>query len=99
MLEQSVKLSRLIIFYFNSNFLSYAPLLPNRSQKPVLSAVISFLEQFFSSSIHCSCFGRKSKGATNASQRFLLETGPERIQILRHSDGAFNWSSVSSFVY
>ena len=70
MLEQSVKLSRLIIFYFNSNFLSYAPLLPNRSQKPVLSPVISFLEQFFSSSIHCSCFGPKSKGATNASQRF-----------------------------
>ena len=49
--EQSVKLSRLIIFYFISNFLFYAPLLPNRSQKPVLSAVISFLEQFFSSPI------------------------------------------------
>ena len=46
--EQSVKLSRLIIFYFISNFLFYAP---NRSQKPVLSTVISFLEQFFSSPI------------------------------------------------
>ena len=34
--------------------------------------------------------------------RFLLETGPvgpERIQILRHLDGAFDWLSVSSFVY
>ena len=50
MLEQSVKLSRLIIFYFISSFLIYAPILPNRSQKPVLFAVFSFLEQFFSSS-------------------------------------------------
>ena len=33
--------------------------------------------------------------------RFLLETGPERIQILHHHfvDGAFDWLSVSSFVY
>ena len=50
MLEQSVKLSRLIIFYFISNFLIYKTILPNRSQKPVLFAVLSFLEQFFSSS-------------------------------------------------
>ena len=50
MLEQSVKLSRLIIFYFINNFLIYAPILPNRSQKPVLFAVFSFLERFFSSS-------------------------------------------------
>ena len=50
MREQSVKLSRLIIFYFISNFLIYAPVLPNRSRKPVLFAVFSFLEQFFSSS-------------------------------------------------
>ena len=33
MLEQSVKLSRLIIFYFISNFLIYAPILPNREPK------------------------------------------------------------------
>ena len=50
MLEQSVKLSRPIIFYFINNFLIYAPILPNRSQKPVLFAVFSFLERFFSSS-------------------------------------------------
>ena len=25
--------------------------------------------------------------------------GPERIQILRHLDGTFDWLSVSSFVY
>ena len=31
--------------------------------------------------------------------QFLLETGPERIQILRHLDGAYDWLSVSSFVY
>ena len=31
--------------------------------------------------------------------RFLFETGPEWIQILRHSDGTIDWLSVSSFVY
>ena len=31
--------------------------------------------------------------------RFLLETGPERIQILHHLDGAFDWLPVSSFVF
>ena len=50
MLEQSVKLSWLIIFYFISNFLIYAPILAKESQKPVLFAVFSFLEEFFSSS-------------------------------------------------
>ena len=50
MLGQSVKLSRLIIFYFISNFLTYTPILPKREPKPVLFAVFSFLEQFFSSS-------------------------------------------------
>ena len=33
MLGQSVKLSRLIIFYFISNFLTYAPILPKREPK------------------------------------------------------------------
>ena len=33
MLEQSVKLSRLIIFYFISNFLTYTPILPKREPK------------------------------------------------------------------
>ena len=50
MLEQSVKLSRLIIFYFINNFLIYAPIPPNTSQKPVLFAVSSCLEQFSGSS-------------------------------------------------
>ena len=56
MLEESVKLSGLIIFYFISNFLIYsciyAPILPNREPKTSAFriAVFSFLEQFFSSS-------------------------------------------------
>ena len=56
MLEESVKLSGLIIFYFISNFpiysCIYAPILPNREPKPSAFriAVFSFLEQFFSSS-------------------------------------------------
>ena len=50
MLEQSVKLSRLIIFYFISNFLIYAPILPNRDPKTSAFRSVSFLEQFFSSS-------------------------------------------------
>ena len=33
MLEQSVKLSRLILFYFICNFLIYAPILSNREPK------------------------------------------------------------------
>ena len=44
MLEQSVKLSRLIIFLSTHQFFQ------TESQKPVLFAVLSFLEQFFSSS-------------------------------------------------
>ena len=51
MLEQSVKLSRLIIFYFISNFLLYAPILPNREPKTNAFRSIFVLEQFFSSSI------------------------------------------------
>ena len=52
MLEESVKLSGLIIFYFISNFLNiYAPILPNREIKiKIQLQVLSFLEQFFSSS-------------------------------------------------
>ena len=51
MLEESVKLSGLIIFYFISNFLIYAPILPNREIKiKIQLQVLSFLEQFFSSS-------------------------------------------------
>ena len=38
------------------------------------------------------CYKRQPLG-------FLFETGPERIQILRHSDGTIDWLSVSSFVY
>ena len=55
MLEESVKLSGLIIFYFISNFLIYsciyAPILPNKEIKiKIQQQVLSFLEQFFSSS-------------------------------------------------
>ena len=52
MLEQSVKLSCLIIFYFISNFLIYTPILPNREPKTsafcsvfVLRAVFQLLLQ------------------------------------------------------
>ena len=66
----------------------------NESQKPVLFAVFSFLEEFFTSSAVVSV-----AKANVLQTRFLLETGQERIQILRHLDGAFDWLSVSSFVY
>ena len=95
MLEQSVKLSRLIIFYFISNFLIYAPILP---KKPLLFAVFSFLEQFFSSSTVVSV-AKENVFCKCQPLRFLLETGQERIQILCHLDGAFDWLSVSFFVY
>ena len=51
MLEESDKLSGLIVFYFISNFLIYAPILPNKEIKiKIQLQVLSFLEQFFSSS-------------------------------------------------
>ena len=63
----------------------------------MLFAVFSFLERFFSSS---QLFrSQKQMYCKRQPLRFLLETGPERIQILRHLDGAFDWLSVSSFVY
>ena len=98
MLEQSVKLNRLIIFYFISNFLIYAPILPNREPKTsAFRSVFAFRAVF---QLHNSCFGRKSKYAANANHcMFLLETGPERIPILRHLDGAFDWLPVSFFVH
>ena len=92
MLEQSVKLSRLIIFYFISNFLIYSPILPNREPKTSAFRSVFVFRAVFQ--LLYSCFGRKSKGAA-----FLLETGQERIQILHHLDGAFDWLSVISFVY
>ena len=51
MLEQSVKLSRLISFYFISNFLLYAPILPNREPKTSAFRGVFVLERFFSSSV------------------------------------------------
>ena len=51
MLEQSVKLSRLIILYFMRNFLLYAPILPNREPKTSAFRSVFVLEQFFSSSM------------------------------------------------
>ena len=93
MLEQSVKLSRLIIFYFISNFPIYAPILPKRESKTsafrsvfVFRAVFQLLYSFF---------GRKSRCAANANHCGFSE----RNQILRHLDGAFDWLPASSFVY
>ena len=51
MVEQSVLLSRLIILYFISTFLLYAPILPNREPKTNAFPSIFVLEQFFSSSV------------------------------------------------
>ena len=96
MLEQSVKLSRLIIFYFISNFLIYSPILPNREPKTSAFRSVFVFRAVFQ--LLYSCFGPKSKCVANAN-RFLLETGPERIQHLRHLDSGFDWLSVSSFVY
>ena len=75
MLEQSVKLSRLIIFYFISSFIIYAPILPNRSQKPVLFAVFSFLERFFSSST--VVLFAKADVLQTPTIAVLHETGPD----------------------
>ena len=49
MLEQSVKVSGLIICYFISNFLLYAPILPKRGPKTSAFCSASVLKQFFSS--------------------------------------------------
>ena len=49
MLEQSVKLNRLLIFYFISNFLLYAPMPPKREPKTSAFRSVFVLEQFFSS--------------------------------------------------
>ena len=65
MLEQSVKLSRLIIFYFISNFLIYAPIVPNRV--PKTSAFRSFFVFRVVFQLIHSCFGCESKCAANAN--------------------------------
>ena len=49
MREQSVKVSGLIIFYFISNFLLYAPVLLKREPKTSAFCSVFVLEQFFSS--------------------------------------------------
>ena len=49
MLEQSVKVSELIIFYFISNFLLCAPILPKKRAKTSAFCSVFVLEQFFSS--------------------------------------------------
>ena len=103
MLEESVKLSGLIIFYFISNFLIYsciyAPILPNREPKTSAFriAVFSFLEQF---SAPLQLFrSQKQMCWKRQPLRFFLETGSEGNQILCHLDGAFDWLPVSFFVY
>ena len=87
--KQTVKLCRLIISISSVIFFSKHHFFQTESQKSLLFAVFSFLEQFLSSSIVVAV------AKANQPLRFLLETGQERIQILRHSD----WLSVSSFVY
>ena len=80
MFEQSVKLSRLIIFYFISNFLLYAPLSPNREPKTSAFRSVFVFRAVFKPLY--SCFGGKSKYMCYKRQaslaitlRFLLETG------------------------
>ena len=58
MLEQSVKLSRLIIFYFISNFLTYAPILPKREPKTSAFRSVFVFRAVFQ--LLYSCFGRKN---------------------------------------
>ena len=50
MLEQSVKLSRLVIFYFMSNFLIYTPILWNREPKTSAFRSVFVFRAVFSSS-------------------------------------------------
>ena len=59
MLEQSVKLSRLIIFYFISNFLTYAPILPKREPKTSAFRSVFVFRAVFQ--LLYSCFGRQRK--------------------------------------
>ena len=47
MLEQSVKLSRLIIFYFISNFPIYAPILPKREPKTSALGIVFVFRAVF----------------------------------------------------
>ena len=65
MLEQSVKLSQLIIFYFISNFLVYALILPNWEPKTSAFRSVFVFRAVFQ--LLYSCFGRKSKCAANAN--------------------------------
>ena len=58
MLEQSVKLSRLKIFYFISNFLIYAPILLNREPKTSAFRSVCVFRAVFQ--LLSSCFGRKA---------------------------------------
>ena len=93
MLEQSVKLSRLIIFYFISNFLIYTPILPNREPKTSAFRIVLVFKAVLQ--LLYSCFSCKIKCAANANHcGFQLETGPEWIQILYHLDGAFEWLPI-----
>ena len=57
--------------------------------------VFSFLEQFFSSSTVVSV----AKENVLQTPTIAVFAGREWIQILRHLDGAYDWLSVSSFVY
>ena len=95
MTEQSVKLSRLIIFYFIGNFLLYAPILPNQEPKNSAFRSVFVVEQFFSSSIVVSV----AKANVLQSQTIAVFarkwSTADPIQILRHLDGAFDWLSAS----
>ena len=74
MLEQSVKLSRLIIFYFISNFLIYAPILPKRDPKTSAFRSVFVFRAVFQ--LLYSCFGRK-ENVLQTPTIAVFETGPE----------------------
>ena len=97
MLEQGVKLTRLIIFYFISNFLIYAPILRNWEPKASAFRSVFVFRAVFQ--LLYSCFGRKSKCAANANHcgccskpvrsRSMANSAPFRWRI---------WLALSEFL-
>ena len=83
MLEQSVKFSQPIIFYFISSFLLYPPIFPKREPKTSAFQGVFVLEQFCSSSIVVSD-AKANVLLTQTIAVFARNWSKAAIQILRH---------------